>query len=143
MNLKTIAYWAATAVLAFVMLSGGVVDVTRAPAAAESVYELGYPPMFLTILGTWKILGGFALLVPRLPRLKEWAYAGAFFDFSGAAVSHLAHGSPALSVITTVLLCVVTLVSWATRPSGRVLGTITLPALLRRGEPAQVRVNEA
>ncbi|GHJ48285.1 membrane protein [Catellatospora sp. TT07R-123] len=142
MNLKTTTYWATTAVLAFVMLSGGAADLVRLPAAAQGVYDLGYPPMFLTILGFWKVLGGVTVLAPRLPRLKEWAYAGAFFDLSGATVSHLVAGSSTTQVATTAALSVLTLVSWATRPSGRMLGALTVPAVLRRDE-ARPQVGEA
>jgi hypothetical protein len=53
---------------------------------------LGYPVYFLTILGVWKVLSAPALLAPRLPRLKEWAYAGIFFDLTGAAASHAFSG---------------------------------------------------
>jgi hypothetical protein len=59
----------------------------RQKDAVEAVVRLGYPAYFVAILGFWKVLGGIALLVPRFPRLKEWAYAGAFFDLTGAAAS--------------------------------------------------------
>ena len=52
----------------------------------------GYPSYFPVLLGTWKVLGAVALLVPRRPLLKEWAYAGAFFTYTGAIVSHLTTG---------------------------------------------------
>jgi hypothetical protein len=49
----------------------------------------------MTIIGVWYVLGGVALLVPRFPRLKEWAYAGLVFIYTGAVASHLAVGDPA------------------------------------------------
>lgn len=114
-------YWATTAVLAFVLLSGGIADVIRAPATAQGVLDLGYPPIFLTILGTWKILGAAALLAPGRPRLKEWAYAGAFFNFSGAVVTHLSAGSEFFHVVVTGSLALLTLASWYLRPASRTL----------------------
>jgi uncharacterized membrane protein YphA (DoxX/SURF4 family) len=83
--------------------------------------HLGYPPYFMTILGVWKILGGIAVLLPRTPRLKEWAYAGMIFDLTGAAFSHAASGDPAGKVIAPLVLAGLVAASWALRPEGRVL----------------------
>src|SRR5699024_307362 len=107
-------------------ITGGVADLIRAPATAEGVYQLGYPPIFLTILGAWKILGAVALLAPRYPRLKEWAYAGCFFNFSGAVISHLVAGSAVSHVVITGALAAVTVASWATRPADRTLGVLVV-----------------
>jgi DoxX-like family len=59
----------------------------------------GYPACFVSKLGLWKVLGGFGVLAPRLPGLKQWAYAGMLFDFTGAAVSHAARGVPAGKIV--------------------------------------------
>jgi hypothetical protein len=59
--------------------------------------HLGYPLYFVTILGFWKVLGAMALLAPRFPRLKEWAYAGTFFEMTGAAASHAMSGNAAVA----------------------------------------------
>jgi DoxX-like family len=126
--MRTTAYWTSTAVVVLVLLSGGIADLARIPATAQGVLDLGYPPMFLTILGTWKVLGAIALTVPRFPRLKEWAYAGAFFNFSGAVVSHLVAGSAAFHAVVTGVLAVLTAISWASRPRERTLGSLPLPA---------------
>ena len=53
----------------------------------EGIVHLGYPLYFITIIGFWKVLGAITLLAPGFPRLKEWAYAGIFFDLTGAAAS--------------------------------------------------------
>jgi len=87
-----------------VLLSGGIADLVRVPATTEGVLALGYPDHFLTILGVWKVLGAIAILAPRFPRLKEWAYAGSFFDFTGAIVAHTVSGSNVDHVIWTSLL---------------------------------------
>jgi len=91
---------------------------------------LGYPMYFFAILGFWKVLGAVAILWPRLPRLKEWAYAGIFFDLTGAAASCAAvggYGAYAFHVLAPLILTVLTLVSWALRPASRTIG-ILVPA---------------
>ena len=89
---KPVAYWITTVLVAFAMFSGGIGELTRQPGNLEVVTILGYPTYFLTIIGLWKVAGAIALLVPRFPLLKEWAYAGIFFNMTGAAASHLAVG---------------------------------------------------
>ena len=69
-------------------------DILRLPPFFGILKHLGYPGYFSVILGVWKVLGSVAVLAPRFPRLKEWAYAGMFFNMTGAAASHLAAGDP-------------------------------------------------
>src|SRR6266508_3237074 len=87
---RVVAYWVATVLVAAELGLGGVWDVFRVPYVRGVVDVLGYPEYFLVILGVWKLLGAVALLAPRFPRVKEWAYAGAMFTFTGAVASHLA-----------------------------------------------------
>jgi hypothetical protein len=98
-----------------------MVQLLRVPEEVESLGKLGYPPYFLTILGTWKLLGVVAILIPRTPLLKEWAYAGFFFAMTGATISRIAAGDPFSAVLPSVLLLVLTMVSWYFRPAGRTL----------------------
>jgi uncharacterized membrane protein YphA (DoxX/SURF4 family) len=121
-----IIYWIATIWLASGMLSTGVLQLFKAKAegalAPPGVYgitHMGYPVYFLTILGFWKILGVVALLIPKFPLLKEWAYAGFFFIMSGAVFSHIASGDPAKELFPSVLLLIMTVVSWYFRPPDR------------------------
>jgi uncharacterized membrane protein YphA (DoxX/SURF4 family) len=130
---KAAGYWTTTTVLALVLLAGGVADLARVPATTAGVLALGYPAYFVTILGTWKVLGGIAVLAPRFPRLKEWAYAGAFFNFTGAAISHLVSGSHLDHVVWTSLFTACTIASWALRPHSRTLPTrqpAAMPAVI-------------
>ena len=129
---KAICFWSTTAVLAFVCLSGGVADLLRLPGTLEGMTDIGYPAYVLTILGFWKVLGAIAVLVPRFPRLKEWAYAGAFFELTGAVASHVASGSSVRHLIWPGLFALCAIVSWALRPQSRRVGTV-LPA--RTWEP--------
>lgn len=119
-----IIYWIATVWLALGMLSGGIIQLIRLDEEVEMMDWLGYPEYFLTILGTWKILGVIAILIPKFPLLKEWAYAGFFFAMSGALFSHIACRDEAQTVFGPILLLVLTVVSWYFRPPGRKTASI-------------------
>lgn len=137
MQTKTLGYWATTALVAFAFLSGGVMDLLKAPPVAAAMQTLGYPVYVASILGTWKVLGAAAILAPRLPRLKEWAYAGILFDLSGAAMSHAFSGDPAGKVVTPIVLLGLALASWALRPASRRLGEVVpTPASSRAPDAA-------
>src|SRR5688500_4508411 len=79
MNKRTIGYWVATALVALPLAAGGAAHIARAPDSVASMTALGFPAYVMTILGIWKLLGAAAIVAPRFPRLKEWAYAGMFF----------------------------------------------------------------
>jgi hypothetical protein len=111
-----VGYWLPTAVVAAELALGGIWDIARLPFVSQLVTHLGYPSYFPVLLGTWKVLGALVLLIPGRPLLKEWAYAGAFFTYTGAIVSHLTTGY-ALGEVG--LLAVLTVLSWALRPSSR------------------------
>lgn len=123
---KKITYWIATGWLALGMLSTGIVQLIRMEEEVDMMAKLGYPVYLLTIIGTWKILGVPAILIPKFPLLKEWAYAGFFFVTTGAIVSHLAVGDDAATCFGPGLLLVLTAVSWYFRPADRKTGTATM-----------------
>ena len=129
-KLKTIAYWGATSLTALAFFTGGLADLARGPAMVNGMAHLGYPSYFMLILGAWKVLGALAVVAPRFPRLKEWAYAGMAFDLTGAALSHAAVGDPAGKVLVPLVLLGIAAASWALRPapSGRVFRTGPLAA---------------
>jgi DoxX-like family len=121
-----IIYWISTLWLLLGMLSTGTLQLFKAKAegavAPPGVYgitHLGYPIYFLTILGVWKILGVVALLIPKFPLLKEWAYAGFFFAMSGAVFSHIASGDSMTANVPALLLLILTVISWYFRPADR------------------------
>src|SRR6185503_12714344 len=116
-----IIYWIATLWLSLGMLSTGIVQLLKTEKEVDLMTHLGYPVYFLTIIGCWKILGVIAVLIPKFPILKEWAYAGFFIAMSGAIISHLIAGSEAREIFGPSLLLVLTLVSWYFRPAGRKL----------------------
>jgi len=119
-----IIYWVATLWLSLGMVSTGIVQMIRIKEEVDKMTQLGYPGYFLTILGVWKILGVIAILIPRFPLVKEWAYAGFFFAMSGAVFTHLAVGDEAKEYFGPVLLLVLTAVSWYFRPVDRKLVTV-------------------
>ena len=114
-----IIYWVATLWLALGMVSTGAVQLFKLPADVEMMARLGYPSYLLTILGIWKLLGVVAVLVPKFPLVKEWAYAGFFFAMSGAVFSHIVSGDGVKDIFGPALLLVLTFVSWYFRPEDR------------------------
>jgi DoxX-like family len=126
---RSIVYWTMTILVALPIGSGGVGQLIQYRANPHgTVPVLGYPLYFFAILGFWKVLGAIAILVPRYPRLKEWAYAGIFFDLTGAAASCAAvggYGAYAFHVIAPLILTVFTVASWALRPPSRTVGVLS------------------
>lgn len=119
-----IIYWVATIWLALGMVSTGIVQLLKqkeGPGAVDSMAQLGYPMYLLIMIGVWKMLGVIAVLIPKYPLLKEWAYAGFFFVMSGAIVSHLAVKDTVSEIFPALLLLVLTIISWYFRPSDRKL----------------------
>ena len=112
-----IIYWIATLWLALGMLSTGIVQLIKMDKEVDMMKHLGYPIYFLSIIGVWKILGVVAILIPRLPVVKEWAYAGFFFLMSGAIISHLVMGDAAKELFGPTLLLILTVTSWYFRPA--------------------------
>jgi uncharacterized membrane protein len=120
-----ILYWATTIFLAIGMLAGGVQQMLQVGGYVGIAGELGYPLYVLSILGVWKILGVIAVLVPKAPVVKEWAYAGFFFAMSGAALSHMVVGHSISEAVPSLVLLVVTVVSWYFRPADRKMIPVT------------------
>jgi DoxX-like family len=110
--------------LIFALFTGGITELAHMRGNVEGVLRLGYPLYVITLLGIWKVLGGIAIGVLGFPRLKEWAYAGCFFDMTGALVSHIACHDTALHIFAPAMMALLTLASWASSPQDRMLGTI-------------------
>ena len=119
-----ILYWIATIFLAFGMLAGGVQQMLQIGGYVDIAGQLGYPLYLLSILGVWKILGAVAVLIPKAPLVKEWAYAGFFFAMSGAAISHIAMGQSLNAIFPSFVLLIVTVLSWYFRPADRKLNSV-------------------
>ena len=123
MKKRKIIYWIATIWLSLGMVSTGAVQLFKvkgdSPGSVDSVTQLGYPAYFVTTLGMAKILGVVALLMPKFPLLKEWAYAGFFFMMSGALLAHINAGNSMSEMYPSLLLLILTAVSWYFRPDDR------------------------
>jgi uncharacterized membrane protein YphA (DoxX/SURF4 family) len=135
MKTKSILYWTMTILVALPIGSGGASQVAQYLGNPHGIVPaLGYPMYFFAILGVWKVLGAIAILVPRFPRLKEWAYAGIFFDLTGAAASCawvVGYGANAFHVIAPLIITGFTVASWALRPPSRTIGVL-FPASEKR-----------
>jgi hypothetical protein len=106
------------------MLSTGIVQLIKTKEQVDMMTHLGYPLYFLTMLGIWKMLGVITVLIPKFPLLKEWAYAGFFFAMLGAVFSHAARGDGAREFFGPLLLLILIVVSWYSRPTDRKLISI-------------------
>lgn len=117
-----IIYWITTVWLSLGMVSTGVIQLLKSKpgqGGADMIAHLGYPIYFLSILGIWKLLGVVALLIPKFPIIKEWAYAGFFFVMSGAIISHITLGDSFNEIWPALLLLILTVLSWYFRPEKR------------------------
>src|SRR5262245_66681114 len=111
--MKSISDWVVTAMLSCFIGSVGAAELARVPGTVQGLIQLGYPAYFATIIGFWKVLGAIAILVPRFPKLKEWAYAGIFFNMTGDAAAGLFTHSAAWHVIVDLVLAAFTVASGA------------------------------
>jgi hypothetical protein len=116
---RTIMFWALTFVVVFEMVAGSLWGLLRIDYVRVIFDHLGYPLYLLTILGACKLAGAAAIVAPRFPRLKEWAYAGCFFNYAGASASHLLVGDGAARWLPPLAFSAFVLGSWALRPSDR------------------------
>lgn len=114
-----IIYWIASIWLSLGMVSTGVVQIIQMEEEVQKMSALGYPAYFLRLIGIWKLLGIVAILVPKFPLVKEWAYAGFFFLTTGAIFTHIVAGDGASEFFGPTLLLILTIVSWFYRPAGR------------------------
>ncbi len=125
MNIKKVAFWTTTGLFAAAMTAGGIMDIVQPDDMVATMTHLGFPMYVATMLGVWKLLGVGALLAPRLPLLKEWAYAGFVFDLIGAAVAHAAVGDAVGQVAPPVMMLGLAVASWTLRPASRRLAPAT------------------
>jgi len=118
---KKVIYWVATVWLALGLFATGIGQLVGAPGqgGADMMAKLGYPAYLMVLLGVWKVLAVIALLLPKYPLVKEWAYAGVIFLTTGAIYSHIAAHDPAVEVLPSLLLLVLAVVSWYLRPESR------------------------
>jgi hypothetical protein len=118
---SVMAYWVFTVLAALLFAVPGVALLLRVPHFTADIAHLGYPDYFLMILGAWKLLGVLAILAPGLPRVKEWAYAGMFFDLTSAVISRTVIGGSFIKMFPPLVVIAIVFLSWQLRPAERVL----------------------
>ena len=123
---RPIAYWISTVLLVFELIAGSVWNLVQIEWVHVQLNHLGYPLCFAYILGVWQIGGAAVIIAPGFPRVKEWAYAGAFFEFSGAVASHLLAGDGVEVWWVPLVYSAIVIVSWALRPADRRLSNAGL-----------------
>jgi len=120
-----IIYWVATVWMCFGMTYAGIIQIMQSPEETTMMQHLGYPNYLLPILGSWKILGVIALLMPKFPLVKEWAYAGFIFTVTGALASHIISHDGFKEIVGPSLFIVLITTSWYFRPADRRITSAT------------------
>ena len=118
-QLKTAVFWVATIFGPTSFVIGGVIGLMGSPEAVEGLHHLGYPAYFGVLLGAWKLAGAIAITLPGLPRLKEWAYAGFFFDLTAAAISHASMNDSVIDIVAPLGFLALVIASYVLRPDSR------------------------
>lgn len=131
-RIRTIAFWATTFIIVFELAAGSVWNLLTIEWIEAQLRHLGYPLYFAYIIGAWHVGAAVAIIAPRFPVIKEWAYAGSFFLWSGAVASHLSVGDGAESWRMPLFFATCAVVSWVLRPADRRLPETRL----RRNRPA-------
>ena len=135
MTKTEIGYWVSTGILTAELIGGGALELARSNAIFNimvTLAHLGYPSYVAIVFGTWKILGGIVLVLPRWPLLKEWVYAGVTSVMTGAIASHLFSGDGLKAILPPLMFLAFTAASWALRPEDRRVRVA--PDAPRRGE---------
>jgi len=123
LNRKVLAYWIVTGLFCAAVGISGFAHVTHQEPIVEAMAHLGYPLYFMTIIGTAKLLGVVATLIPARPLLKEWAYAGLCFNLAGATASHAFSGDPLGHTIRPAIVLALCVASYLLRPESRRLAS--------------------
>ena len=125
-RIRTITYWISTAIIVFELVAGSVWNLLLINWVRVQLNHLGYPLHYAYISGVWQVGGAAAIIAPRFPRLKEWAYAGSFFTWSGAVASHLLGGDHAGAWLPPLMFATFGIASWTLRPADRRLANAGL-----------------
>jgi len=100
-------------IIGFVGIVGGLMDIFQVEKVVETAARLGYPLYFFPLLGIFKLLGAFTILIPKkVKTLKDIAYSGFAMDFIFASYSHYNVQSPIIEVAIPVILLIVLIFSY-------------------------------
>jgi DoxX-like family len=101
-------YWICTIIFAALMVFSAAGGIKPSQQAIQIIHDgLGYPVYFIQFISIAKLIGVIAILIPGLNRIKEWAYAGLFFDLAGATYSGVAGSAKFDPLILTMLIWIV------------------------------------
>ena len=119
-------YWIVTILFSAFMIFSSVPDIMMTPEAVAMITGLGYPKYFVPFIGVAKIMGVIAILIPSFNRIKEWAYAGLFFDLIGAtySASIVAFSPPVLIMLLPISFLFISYSLWHKRKK---TGAATVP----------------
>jgi hypothetical protein len=106
-----IMYWITTGIIALMMCYSGYAYFYVAEAR-QGFQHLGFPDYFRIELGVAKFIGALVLVLPVIPRIKEWAYAGFGIVFISAVVAHTASGDPLVNNIGPAVFLVLLIISY-------------------------------
>lgn len=115
---RKITYWVSTGLLAAMSLIAGFAYLRGSPEMVQAFTHVGYPQQLRIILGIAKPLGAIALIVPGIPKVKEWAYAGFAIAWICAFFAHYLAGDGPRAFSPLVLLALL-VVSYLTQPASR------------------------
>ena len=115
-------YWIFTILFAALMAFTAVPNLLNTPESIQLIHDsLGYPVYFIPFIGLAKLLGVIAILIPGLNKIKEWAYAGLFFDLTSSIYSGIAASGKFDPMMITMLIWIVpgiiSYVLWSKRMS--------------------------
>lgn len=114
---RKVIFWITTTIIAIAFFVTGLGNILPFKHIAQDMAHLGYPPYFLKIIGTWKILAAIVLFIPHVPRIKEWAYAGMILDLTGAALSRFAADDDLVQIILPLGIAVLVTTNYIHRHS--------------------------
>ena len=114
-----IIYWIVTSLVGVAYVGMGVSNYWQPGTMNEDIAKSGYPPHFFQLLGVWQVLGGVVVLSPKLPRLKEWAYAGIFVNLFAASHHHYMAGDDVARIAIPLVVLSLASVSSMLRPPSR------------------------
>lgn len=119
MNKQTIGYWTSTGFLTLALTFSGLGALSKQQFLIDAMTNLGFPLYVMKILGSSYILATIAIIIPKQPRIKEWAYAGVFFAMSGAIASHALAGDAFSEHVPSILIMSLAIASYILRPRDR------------------------
>lgn len=103
-----ITYWICTIIFAALMIFSAVGGVQPTQQAIQIIHDgMGYPIYFIQFISVAKLVGAIVILIPGFNRIKEWAYAGLFFDLAGATYSGIAASDKFDPLMLTLLMWIV------------------------------------